>query len=240
MPLEHSAYGLGALLLGVLHAFEPGHGRVLMVTYLIGARGRVVDAVVLGLVATVTHTFTIVALAAAITFATGQLDQPRVQSAVEVLSATAVLAVGLWMLGRCRGGLASCLDFHSHGHEGADEGEHHGAAAPRLLGLGGVIAIGASAGIAPCPETLAVLSMAVNTGHVGTGVYLMLLFSLGLAAALVGLGLVCVKASAWLEQRFAGSIWERHAPVVTGVLLTVIGGWMLIEGLLHFGRPHVG
>ena len=49
--------------LGVMHAVEPGHGKTVVAAYLVGTKGRSMDAVLLGLVVTFTHTFSIVILA---------------------------------------------------------------------------------------------------------------------------------------------------------------------------------
>jgi nickel/cobalt transporter (NicO) family protein len=49
--------GLGAAFLaGMAHALTPGHGKAMVGAYLVGTRGTVWDAVLLGIVVTVTHT----------------------------------------------------------------------------------------------------------------------------------------------------------------------------------------
>ncbi|MCJ7751744.1 MAG: nickel transporter, partial [Armatimonadetes bacterium] len=53
-----SAFGLGAA-----HALEPGHGKTVVAAYLIGSRGRSVDAIILGAVVTFTHTASVFLLA---------------------------------------------------------------------------------------------------------------------------------------------------------------------------------
>ncbi|MHB1349780.1 MAG: HoxN/HupN/NixA family nickel/cobalt transporter [Desulfobulbaceae bacterium] len=47
---------LGAIALGALHSFEPGHGKTLIAAYMIGTRGRAIDGMLLGLIVTFTHT----------------------------------------------------------------------------------------------------------------------------------------------------------------------------------------
>ena len=58
-------YYLSATLLGGFHALEPGHGKTVVAAYLIGTKGRKIDAVLLGLVVTLTHTFSVILLAIA-------------------------------------------------------------------------------------------------------------------------------------------------------------------------------
>ena len=66
--LFDSSYGLGVLLLaallfGAAHAFTPGHGKTLVAAYLVGERGTVGHAVLLGLATTVDHTGSVIAVA---------------------------------------------------------------------------------------------------------------------------------------------------------------------------------
>ena len=52
------AVALGvAFLAGAAHALTPGHGKALVAAYLAGSRGTIGDAVYLGTVVSITHTF---------------------------------------------------------------------------------------------------------------------------------------------------------------------------------------
>ncbi|MBL8794770.1 MAG: nickel transporter, partial [Planctomycetia bacterium] len=52
-----------AAILGAGHALTPGHGKTLVAAYLVGERGTVWHAVLLGVVTTLTHTSTVLLLA---------------------------------------------------------------------------------------------------------------------------------------------------------------------------------
>jgi nickel/cobalt transporter (NicO) family protein len=56
----------------------------------------------------------------------------------------------------------------------------------------GLIVLGASAGIIPCPSALVVLLGAIAQHELGLGLALIVAFSAGLAATLMGLGLAVV------------------------------------------------
>ena len=45
-----------AILLGALHGLEPGHSKTMMAAFIIAVRGTVMQAVLLGLAATASHT----------------------------------------------------------------------------------------------------------------------------------------------------------------------------------------
>ena len=54
-----------AFFLGAVHAMSPGHGKALVGAYLVGTRGRPSDAVVLGLIVTFSHVFSVLLLGVA-------------------------------------------------------------------------------------------------------------------------------------------------------------------------------
>jgi nickel/cobalt exporter len=45
-----------AILLGALHGLEPGHSKTMMAAFIIAVRGKVTQAILLGLSATLSHT----------------------------------------------------------------------------------------------------------------------------------------------------------------------------------------
>ena len=59
----------------------------------------------------------------------------------------------------------------------------------------GLVAMGAAAGLIPCPSALVVLLGAIAQGQIALGMLLIVAFSAGLAATLTALGLTVVLAS---------------------------------------------
>ena len=110
-------YYLTATLLGGLHALEPGHGKTVVAAYLIGTKGRKIDAVLLGLVVTLTHTSTVILLAIAAKLASTRitLTEESLHGYLGIVAGLIILAVGIWMLvGRIRG--KEPFHFHAHAH----------------------------------------------------------------------------------------------------------------------------
>src|SRR4051794_10260033 len=80
---------------------------------------------------------------------------------------------------------------HTHEHHAHDEhthshGGHSHSHAPSDLSWRGLLGMGASAGLIPCPSALVVLLGAIAQHQVGLGLLLITAFSLGLAATLSG------------------------------------------------------
>jgi nickel/cobalt exporter len=87
-----------------------------------------------------------------------------------------------------------------------------------LMGLGG--------GLVPCWDAVLLLVAASAMGRLGFAIPLLIAFSLGLGAVLVGLGIGVVYAYRAGTQRFKESRWFRLLPTVSAALLVGIGFWL--------------
>lgn len=96
-----------------------------------------------------------------------------------------------------------------------------------------LVALGVSGGIIPCPSALVVLIAAISQHRLGLGMVLIFAFSLGLAAALVAVGLAVIYGGRAMERirpekrifgaRFAGALPALSASIiiVAGVLISL-------------------
>jgi nickel/cobalt exporter len=256
--LAFSSFGLGAL-----HALEPGHGKTVVGAYLIGSKGRASDAVLLGIIVTLTHSGSVILLGVASTVAAAYFVPETVQKVLEVVSGLLVLGVGVWMLVVRRAAPHDHGHAHPHGHSHDDEHSHeasgeridgllsarrdaahavpehephshdhgghgHSHAVPDLKpgerpSLGQLIALGVSGGIVPCPAALAVLLAAVSYGQFVKGLSLVVVFSLGMAAVLVAIGVMMVKAAGFAGRRMRGSKWTTVIPQLSAAMITLVG-----------------
>lgn len=122
-PLDASAlYFPSAVLLGALHALEPGHAKTLTTAYLIGTTGTKRDAIVLGLSVAATHSLVVVALAAAAVWLGRETLSDDVTWWLQVGSGALVIALGLWLVWRrWPRARRDAGDAHEHGHHHAPE-----------------------------------------------------------------------------------------------------------------------
>ncbi|MDQ2806514.1 MAG: hypothetical protein M3Z04_06300 [Chloroflexota bacterium] len=253
--------GLGLFLLAVglggLHALTPGHGKSVVAAYLVGSRGRVRDALALGGIVTLTHTSSVLVLGAAL-LAITNFGMPRwLQPALEVLSGLLVILVGLYTLATRLRALQSGdththhshdpNDPHSHSHGSAQSHDHshtvqptaHGSpptARGSRTGLRDLLALGISGGLVPCPDALAILFLTLYFHQGGLGLALVSSFSIGLAAVLMGIGVLMVRARGLLERLLPGGDhgpgWVRFLPVVSAVLVIGLGLALLLGAAL--------
>ena len=214
---EDAAAGKTALLLlvlaalgwGALHALSPGHGKTMVAAYLVGSKGTSRQAVALGAVVTITHTIGVFALGL-VTLLLAQYVLPEdLYPWLTLASGLLVVAIGVAVL-RARVGHHRARRTHhherphghgdEHHHDHGDEHDHdhephgHSHDVPDTITRKGLIAMGASAGLIPCPSALVVLLGAVAQHQVALGLALIVAFSVGLAATLTALGLLVVHA----------------------------------------------
>lgn len=83
---------------GAVHAATPGHGKTIAAAYLVGARGKPIDALILGVFVTLSHTSGIVLVGVLASLGSTWLRAPRVEAYLAVAVGVLVLALGLWML----------------------------------------------------------------------------------------------------------------------------------------------
>src|SRR5205809_6030587 len=81
---EGIIYLLTSFWLGAVHAATPGHGKTIAASYIVGVRGRPVDALVLGIFVTLSHTSGIVLVAVLATLGSAWLIPQRVEAYIAV------------------------------------------------------------------------------------------------------------------------------------------------------------
>jgi nickel/cobalt transporter (NicO) family protein len=111
-----------ALVLGAVHALAPGHGKSIMAAYLLGARGRLRQALTVAATVTITHTAGVLALGLALT-ASSALAPERCYPWLGLASGLLLTGLGVTLLRRARHRHPHAHDDHGHG----SPGHHHAA-----------------------------------------------------------------------------------------------------------------
>lgn len=125
--MELSAlYFPSALLLGALHALEPGHAKTLTAAYLIGTKGTKFDAVLLGLSVALTHSIVVIGLSLTAVWIGRESFTQDASRWLAIASGAIVILLGLWLLRRRLRVLrrASHLSAHHH-HDHSHSHDHH-------------------------------------------------------------------------------------------------------------------
>jgi nickel/cobalt transporter (NicO) family protein len=211
-----------AFFWGAAHALSPGHGKTIVTAYLVGRRGRVRDAAVLGGIVTVTHTIGVFALGL-VTLALSQWIVPdHLYPWLNAAAGLSVVGIGLAVLrSRVSDWRHERAHHHHHDHDHDHEHEHER----------GLVAVGISGGLLPCPSALVVLLAAISLHRLAFGLVLIVAFSLGLALSITGVGLIAVLARSAFARRNFDGLLVRALPAVSAAVIVVAGLAMTVRAL---------
>ncbi|HEX5782085.1 MAG TPA: sulfite exporter TauE/SafE family protein [Solirubrobacteraceae bacterium] len=249
--LGDAASGEGVLILlllsafawGAIHALSPGHGKAMVAAYLVGTRGTPRHAVALGATVTITHTIGVFALGAVALLLSEYILPEDLFPWLNLASGALVLVVGASVL-RSRIRWARARQQHEHHHHHGhdhDHAHHHGHdhshdhghshAPPEQFSWKGLVALGASAGLIPCPSALVVLLGAVAQGQIALGMLLIVAFSAGLAMTLTALGLAVVFAGKAISRMPVPGRLTLALPTVSALLIVGVGIVLTVQAL---------
>jgi nickel/cobalt exporter len=252
-PEEHRGQGLLDLLLdprrglwallclaagfGAVHALTPGHGKTLVAAYLVGERGTVWHACLLGLVTTLTHTGAVLALAVGLLFLFPEAVPADVQSALGLVGGLLIAGLGFWLLLRRLSGGADHVHIGGGGHHHQPAGGEGGVTGPgNKVSVWGLIALGISGGIVPCWDAIAMLAFAISAQRLWLALPLLLAFSAGLAGVLIAVGVAVVYVKGFAGSRWGEGRFVRALPLASAVMVTALGLWLCYDSV-HKDTP---
>ena len=244
-----AAFGLGAM-----HAMSPGHGKTIVAAYLVGSRGTWRHAAFLGFAVTFTHTLSVFLLGLGVLFFQRYVVPEKIVPVLGALSGVSIVGLGFVLLYQRTKALmdgghhhhdhahhhdghdhtrAHSHDHHAHSHEHEHHSGHvhshgghsHSHAPEGAVTLGGLVALGVSGGLVPCPSALILMLSAIALGHPGLGLVLLAGFSAGLALVLLAVGLAVLYAKQLLPlgKASAGRPAFRLIPVFSAVVVICMG-----------------
>jgi len=250
---------LAAFGWGALHALSPGHGKTMVAAYLVGARGTPRHALALAATVTVTHTIGVFALGLVTLLLSAYVLPEDLYPWLNLASGLLVVGIGAsllrprlrWMRARraeararAAGAVAApaARDAHHHHHHEHPHGhahEHthshggrsHSHAPPDSITWRGLVAMGASAGLVPCPSALVVLLAAIAQHQVPLGLLMIVVFSTGLAMTLCAIGLVVVLTRRTTSRLSFSSRLGAAAPAISTVLIVGLGIVLTLRAL---------
>ena len=207
-----------AVGVGAVHALTPGHGKAIDAAYLVGGRGRMRDALLLGMTVAAMHTFSVLALAGVLHLllgdTTGQPSMAAVTPVMRVVSGVLVLALGIALL---------IAQWRRRRHE-------HGQALPPEVSpfsRRGLVLLGMSGGLLPSPAAFLVLITAWFSGRGWLGLLLVCAFSVGLAATLTVVGVAAVRGRELLVDRMAAPQRLIRRVAVAAAAVVALGGLLM-------------
>jgi nickel/cobalt exporter len=129
--LLDTSYGVAVLLLlavlfGAVHALTPGHGKAMVAAYLVAERGTVRHALYLGLIVTLTHTGSVIVLAAVLYWLFPDTVPANVQIVLGFVGGLLLAGLGVWLLLKRLAGQVDHVHWFGHDHHHDHHHHHHG------------------------------------------------------------------------------------------------------------------
>ena len=115
-----------AVLLGALHGLEPGHSKTMMAAFIIAVRGTVMQAVLLGVSAALSHTAIVWLVAIGGQYLGRNYAPEAIEPYLQIASAVVVAGVALWMIWRTRREQDHDRHHHHHGDQARRVDTGHG------------------------------------------------------------------------------------------------------------------
>ncbi len=228
-----------AVGVGAAHALAPGHGKSITAAYLVGTRGRYQDALRLGVIVAVMHTFSVLVLALAWTGLSGaaSLGTKTITAVLQVLAGIVVIGVGAHLIRRHLRRRRQGHHHHHHDHAGGDAHHHHHHDHDHHdhpvdpWSRRGLVALGLSGGLLPSPSAFLILVSGLLTGRSVGAVVIVLAFGVGMALTLTGVGVLTIRGHALLSGRtrnwaLASSL-SAWTPAIAGVAVC-LGGCLYV------------
>lgn len=237
---------LGGLsfLYGVFHAAGPGHGKVVISSYVLANEQQLRQGIVLSALSALMQSLVaigfVLVLAGALNLTSTALGEAA--HWVGVVSYAMVALLGLWLVARKIFGWGHSHDHshvehhhdHDHDHGHHEHSMHHAVGPGDIRGnwreqLGVVLAVG----LRPCSGALVVLVFALSQGLLAAGIAAVLLMGLGTAITVAALATLAATAKGLAgriggaESALAGALvwWAELLGAVTvlafGVLLLI-------------------
>jgi ABC-type nickel/cobalt efflux system permease component RcnA len=221
-------YLLTAVALGALHSLEPGHGKALISIYFIGRKRSLADVALLALIVTVTHTFSVILLAALGAGLAHTFWRDQFLTGMEIIGGAAILGLGIFLWAR-----AQRVTHARHFHTEAQQHRHDCEKTHGARSMGELFSLGIVAGLVPCPAGVAVLLLAVSQKKIAGGLLLTIAFSLGVGLLIFLVGLGMWKAMRWTETVFKKR--ERFIillPKISALVIIAVGAMAITHGIL--------
>ncbi|GGE52955.1 hypothetical protein GCM10007276_32470 [Agaricicola taiwanensis] len=226
---------------GVFHAAGPGHGKVVIASYLVASGEALRRGIMISFASALAQAVTAVALVLVLSAVLGAGAQALGVTAywLEAGSYAAIALLGVMLVWRKGRGFIAALKGQAVAHDCGPGCDHHSHMPdPETLkgpfdwrrAMAAVLAIG----LRPCTGAIVVLVFALSQGILWAGVVATFAMALGTAITVSAIAILSVMAKS-TALRLAGGgnglVAVRGLEVVAGLAMVVFGG-LLLAGML--------
>jgi nickel/cobalt transporter (NicO) family protein len=220
------AFGFGAI-----HALGPGHGKTITAAYLVGQGARPRQAAAMGAAVAIMHTASVLVLGLVVFVVARSFPAEQVYPWLTLGTGLVALALGAGLLmARIWARRKGTDPWHGHAHIHSMGDPDHDHEEIRPMTPRGLVALAMAGGMLPSPTAFVVLTGAVAAHRVGYGLALIFAFSLGLAASLLAVGLLALRARAAVSRHLSGG-WMSVVPIGSALVIVSLGLFFATKGI---------
>ena len=253
---------LVAIVLGALHALEPGHGKTLLAISLVGARATVKQATILATALTIAHTIGVLALGLALNLFKGYFVPEQIYPWITLVSGIVIAIIGARAIAReIRRRQPVQAHSHAHAHDHAhphdhahahdhaahdhhshddmDDAEHamlHAIPGTAPMRFGPTVCGRDERWLWRRALRLSWYYLPQLRSIKSHMEYLLsVAFSFGLAGTLTALGIAVVRGAGWLQRRPQFDRFVQYGPLLSAGVISLIGSVMVGQGFVERG-----
>lgn len=215
------------------------------------------DGVILGIITTFTHTFSIIILGVIATLLSRSFSEAQLHAWLGLGSSILILVVGIWMLRDRLSGSGGHKHFHlfgkkhehnhhhhdhdhphhdhEHDHRHTHDHEHppgsHDHDCSKKNNRWNLLLLGISGGLVPCSAGIATLLAAIGAGRIAQGLTVALFFSFGLGLVMMIIGVTLSQAGRLTTKINASPEFSRRMGIASAVIITTLGCFTLVHSL---------
>jgi ABC-type nickel/cobalt efflux system permease component RcnA len=212
---------------GALHAITPGHGKSMVAAFLIGKnKSKFIDVIILGITITLAHTLVIYIIGFFLLLLQQTSQAQNIVLMVERFSAWLFLGLGIVLIFNAWRNYKK-FTLSNQIKKNNMNIDPKSKSFSNIRNRWDLIYAGISGGIIPCFDALSILFVFNTLGRADLGIILVFIFSLGLATAIISLGLSLLYG----KDKFR--IEEKIGPKAEYILPFFTGGIILLFGIFY-------
>ncbi|MFH1637035.1 MAG: sulfite exporter TauE/SafE family protein [Candidatus Woesearchaeota archaeon] len=201
-----------SFVLGAMHTMSPGHGKSVIVSYLLGKHANVKNVLLIAVSTALTHISDVFVVSLLLLFLIPPFMKPILSEYLSIISAALILVFGIYLL-------VKNIRHHYHKHH-----HHHTRK--------GLVIAGVIVGLAPCPTAWALYLVLINMGMYFRAFISIVSFGLGLLLTISVLGILFIKAKKLLKFIPEESKLVKYLPLGSSILIIAIGLMLLVKNIL--------
>lgn len=221
---------ISSILLGMGHALTPGHGKAFISAFVLQEKGfNLLKTVILGLSITISHVSSVIFLGITYYLISNTnllnsiiTDIDNLLKIIEMVSYLSIIFIGIALFWR------RYKDYQNNKLIKQASSQKLTKKVSGQTSIRSVIFSGFTGGMAPCPEALTVLIIAIGIDKFLVGSLLVISFSVGMSFTIIVFAII-IGRSKRIQNRLFGNKLTNILPLISSFVIILIGFYLIIS-----------